>query len=179
MGVVARGREAHGQWDNAEVGLVYVGARYYSPQLGRFISPDPLTIHDLAGDPNPYEYARLREPFRYVDPTGLDPIGYEGNPWSGGSGSGVGSSGCGESGTCPTSPGPQPGDPDFVGPVGSGQVQIPVVTIVGQPPPGGGNDPTQMADFDNSPPEDPPPFQNQGVDGRQDPPDSVQPAPTG
>jgi RHS repeat-associated protein len=153
-----------GQWDNAEVGLVYFGARYYSPQLGRFISPDPLTIHGLAGDPNPYEYA-YGSPFRYVDPTGLDPTGYEGDPGSGGYVSGVGSSGCGESGTCPTSPGPQPGDPDFVGPAGSGQVQIPVVTIVGQPPPGGGNDPTQMADFDDSPPEDPPPFQNQGGPG--------------
>ena len=50
-------------WDDAEVGLVYMNARYYSPQLGRFISPDPLTIHGLAGDPNPA---------RYVDPSGLD-----------------------------------------------------------------------------------------------------------
>ncbi len=46
-----------GHWDEAEVGLVYFGARYYSPQLGRFISPDPLAIHGLRGDPNPYEFA--------------------------------------------------------------------------------------------------------------------------
>jgi RHS repeat-associated protein len=58
-------------WDNAEVGLVYLGARYYSPQLGRFISPDPLTIHGLMGDSNPYAYAD-GNPIRFVDPTGLD-----------------------------------------------------------------------------------------------------------
>jgi RHS repeat-associated protein len=46
-----------GNWDNNEVGLVYMNARYYSPSLGRFISPDPVTIHGVAGDPNPYEYA--------------------------------------------------------------------------------------------------------------------------
>jgi RHS repeat-associated protein len=61
-----------GQWDNAEVGLVYMNARYYSPQLGRFISPDPLTIHGLAGDPNPYEYG-YGNPIVNVDPTGLGP----------------------------------------------------------------------------------------------------------
>jgi RHS repeat-associated protein len=59
-----------GNWDNAEVGLVYMNNRYYSPQLGRFISPDPVTIHGLAGDPNPYEYAH-GNPMRYGDPTGL------------------------------------------------------------------------------------------------------------
>jgi RHS repeat-associated protein len=45
-----------GHWDNAEVGLVYFGARYFAPQLGRWISPDPLTIHSLAGDLNPYAF---------------------------------------------------------------------------------------------------------------------------
>lgn len=60
-----------GQWDDAEVGLVYMGARYYSPQLGRFISPDPLSIH-TASAANPYEYARS-SPLRYVDPLGLSP----------------------------------------------------------------------------------------------------------
>ncbi len=58
-------------WDDAEVGLVYMNARYYSPQLGRFISPDPLTIHGLAGDPNPYAYVR-GSPARYVDPLGYN-----------------------------------------------------------------------------------------------------------
>ncbi len=73
-----------GQWDNAEVGLVYMHARYYSPQLGRFVSPDPLTIHSAKGDLNPYAYAR-GNPFRFADPSGLaptpdtpeNPMGYE------------------------------------------------------------------------------------------------------
>jgi RHS repeat-associated protein len=60
-----------GQWDNAEVGLIYLNARYYSPQLGRFISPDPQTIHGLAGDPNPYAYAH-GNPIANIDPSGLD-----------------------------------------------------------------------------------------------------------
>ncbi len=64
-----------GHWDNSEVGLVYFGARYYSPLLNRFISPNPLTVHGLGGDPNPYAYA-YGNPSRYVDPTGLAPEGY-------------------------------------------------------------------------------------------------------
>lgn len=59
-------------WDNAEVGLVYMKARYYSPQLGRFISPDPKTIHGVAGDLNPYEYT-AGSPLRFVDASGLQP----------------------------------------------------------------------------------------------------------
>ena len=58
-------------WDDSEVGLVYFGTRYYSPTLGRFISPDPLTIHGLIGNLNPYEYV-YSSPMRYVDPFGLD-----------------------------------------------------------------------------------------------------------
>lgn len=59
-----------GHWDDAEVGLVYFGARYYSPQLSRWISPDPLTIHGLAGDPNPYGFVS-GSPMANVDPFGL------------------------------------------------------------------------------------------------------------
>jgi RHS repeat-associated protein len=61
-----------GQWDDGEVGLVYLNARYYSPQLGRFISPDPLTIHGVAGDPNPYEYG-YGNPISHADPSGFLP----------------------------------------------------------------------------------------------------------
>jgi RHS repeat-associated protein len=59
-----------GQWDNAEVGLVYMHARYYSPQLGRFISADPRTILGGGGE-NAYAYAN-GSPYRFTDPTGLD-----------------------------------------------------------------------------------------------------------
>jgi hypothetical protein len=46
-----------------------MNARYYSPQLGRFISPDPLVVHGLAPG-SPYEYAS-GNPIGNVDPTGL------------------------------------------------------------------------------------------------------------
>jgi RHS repeat-associated protein len=85
-----------GQWDDAEVSLVYMNARYYSPQLGRFISPDPLTIHDLASDPNPYAYAS-GSPLRFTDPSGL---------------------GCGEGGCPPDMPSPPPPPPNEGGPTG-------------------------------------------------------------
>jgi RHS repeat-associated protein len=60
-----------GHWDHAEVGLVHMGARYYAPQLGRFISPDPLVVHG-AGISNPYEYA-YGAPTHFADPSGLIP----------------------------------------------------------------------------------------------------------
>ncbi len=59
-----------GHEDDSEVGLVYFGARYYSPMLGRWMSADPLAIHGGAGDPNPYAFVR-GSPMRYVDPLGL------------------------------------------------------------------------------------------------------------
>jgi len=58
--------------DDAEVGLTYFGKRYYAPAIARFISPDPLNIHALGADPNPYAYV-YGSPHRYVDPFGLDP----------------------------------------------------------------------------------------------------------
>jgi RHS repeat-associated protein len=60
-----------GKEDDVEVGLTYFGARYYSAQLGRWVSPDPLAIHGIAGDLNPYAYVRGRV-VRSVDATGLD-----------------------------------------------------------------------------------------------------------
>ena len=47
-----------------------MGARYYSPSLGQFISPDPLPIVTGQGDLNVYAYVRGRS-YRAVDPTGL------------------------------------------------------------------------------------------------------------
>lgn len=63
-----------GKEEDVEVGLTYFGARYYSPYLQRFISPDPLTIHGWGADPNPYAYVRGRV-FNEVDPFGLDSTG--------------------------------------------------------------------------------------------------------
>jgi RHS repeat-associated protein len=59
-----------GKEEDIEVGLTYFGARYYHARLGRFISPDPLTVHMAAADPNPYAYVRGRT-MSQVDPLGL------------------------------------------------------------------------------------------------------------
>jgi RHS repeat-associated protein len=60
-----------GKEEDRELGLHYFGARYYSSNLGRWVSPDPLTIHGLVPDPNPYAYVRGRVSSA-VDPTGLE-----------------------------------------------------------------------------------------------------------
>jgi RHS repeat-associated protein len=51
---------------DAETGLYYMRARYYEPQLGRFISEDPL---GLAGGINSFVYAN-NDPVNRIDPDG-------------------------------------------------------------------------------------------------------------
>ena len=55
-------------------GLSYHGARYYDPQLGRFLGIDPKEVdpNDLHSF-NRYAYAN-NNPYRYVDPDGRSPI---------------------------------------------------------------------------------------------------------
>jgi RHS repeat-associated protein len=56
-------------WD-AEVELLYLRARYYQPEVGRFISKDPWAgEYDHPATLNPYPYA-LNNPSNLVDPTG-------------------------------------------------------------------------------------------------------------
>jgi len=55
-----------GQWFDQESGLYYTRARYYEPQCGRFISPDPI---GLLGNLNIYLY--VINPIMWVDPFGL------------------------------------------------------------------------------------------------------------
>ncbi|HZX49126.1 MAG TPA: RHS repeat-associated core domain-containing protein, partial [Nitrospirota bacterium] len=60
-------------------GLTYIRARYYVPELGRFITKDPLTGKD--GDTqslNRYVYA-VNNPVRLVDISGLSPLEKIGN----------------------------------------------------------------------------------------------------
>ena len=65
-------RRFTGQVFDAESGLYYYNARYYDPELGRFIQPDDV-IQDLS---NPQSYNRysycVNDPLRYTDPTGKD-----------------------------------------------------------------------------------------------------------
>jgi RHS repeat-associated protein len=58
---------------DAETGLVYMGARYYDPVIGRFISTDPKQFDEE--NPhlfNRYAYAN-NNPYKYNDPTGPGP----------------------------------------------------------------------------------------------------------
>jgi RHS repeat-associated protein len=78
-----------GKEQDADVGLLYFGARYYFPALGQWISPDPLTIHGLAAGLDPYSYVSGRVT-RLVDPNGTQPcIGME---WYGACATGGGGS---------------------------------------------------------------------------------------
>jgi RHS repeat-associated protein len=59
-----------GQREMAGLGIYHYGARFYSPKLGRFLSPD--TIVPGAANPqafNRYSYV-LNNPLRYTDPSG-------------------------------------------------------------------------------------------------------------
>jgi len=58
-----------GKEEDIELGLTYFGARYYSPYLGVFLSPDPVTIHGLDSDINPYAYV-YGSPQMLTDPDG-------------------------------------------------------------------------------------------------------------
>lgn len=53
-------------------GLYYLGARYYDPEVGRFISPDPL---GFGSDPSLYAYAN-GDPVNFCDPDGRLTAGF-------------------------------------------------------------------------------------------------------
>ena len=70
-GAFREGYKFTGKEEDIEVGATYFGARYYNARLGRWMSPDPLTIHTFTGDLNPYAYVGGRVTTQ-VDPIGLD-----------------------------------------------------------------------------------------------------------
>jgi len=60
---------------DAATGMNYMQQRYYDPQIGRFLSVDPVTSHDN-GDMrffNRYVYA-LSNPYKFTDPDGRCPL---------------------------------------------------------------------------------------------------------
>ncbi len=55
---------------DADTGLIYMGARYYDPKLGRFLSTDPVRFSENNLQSfNRYAYAN-NNPFKYIDPDG-------------------------------------------------------------------------------------------------------------
>jgi RHS repeat-associated protein len=71
-----------GRYLDAESGLYYYRARYYSPALGRFLQTDPVGIKD---DLNMYAYVRS-DPVNNTDPTGQEGVGC----WNNGDGCATG-----------------------------------------------------------------------------------------
>jgi len=55
-----------GQYHDPETGLHYNMFRYYNPDTGRYLTPDPLGLA-----PAPDHYAYTTNPLRFVDPLGL------------------------------------------------------------------------------------------------------------
>uniref|UniRef100_UPI002448F637 RHS repeat-associated core domain-containing protein n=1 Tax=Pseudomonas fluorescens TaxID=294 RepID=UPI002448F637 len=55
-----------GQYFDPESGLHYNRHRYYNPDVGRYLTPDPVK---LAGGINAYQY--VPNPTGWVDPLGL------------------------------------------------------------------------------------------------------------
>lgn len=64
-----------GQYFDEETGLYYMRARYYDPNIGRFISKDPFLGYDIQPSTlNGYTYA-LDNPLLYEDQSGLYAVG--------------------------------------------------------------------------------------------------------
>ena len=55
---------------DANTGLTYAGARYYDPQIGRFLTTDPIAFTGSPFSFNRYSYAN-NSPYGYTDPTGM------------------------------------------------------------------------------------------------------------
>lgn len=69
-GTVADGPGFTGHVSDAATGFAYMQQRYYDPQLGRFLSVDPMTVYsNPAGAFNRYWYAN-NNPYRFTDPDG-------------------------------------------------------------------------------------------------------------
>ena len=67
----------HNNTGTNNLGLIYMNARYYMPEVGRFISPDSIVPEPKNPQTyNRYSYA-LNSPVNYTDPTGHCTSNYE------------------------------------------------------------------------------------------------------
>lgn len=63
-----------GKPQEPDTGLSYLGARYYNPQLGRFMGMDPKGVNpDDLHSVNRYAYGN-NNPYKFVDPNGKHPL---------------------------------------------------------------------------------------------------------
>ena len=76
--VIASGLRFPGQVEDAETGLYYNWHRYYDPELGRYVTGDPI---GLVGGMNLYAYVK-GNPVSIIDPTGFKKAGCEFFPYS-------------------------------------------------------------------------------------------------
>ena len=61
-----------GKLEETRSGLQYFGARWYEPELGRFMSPDPVRFReDNTSSFNRYAYAN-NNPYKFIDPDGRE-----------------------------------------------------------------------------------------------------------
>ena len=59
-----------GHEKDEETGLIYAKARFYDPDVGRFLSQDTV-LGDVGNPPSLHRYSYvMQKPFRFVDPTG-------------------------------------------------------------------------------------------------------------
>jgi RHS repeat-associated protein len=69
----------HNNTGTYDLGLIYMNARYYLPEVGRFISPDAI-VPDPANPQSHNRYAYvLNSPVNYTDPSGHREIGADEN----------------------------------------------------------------------------------------------------
>lgn len=69
-GQITDGPGYTGHVSNVSTGLSYMQQRYYEPQLGVFLSVDPVTAYDQpVGQFNRYRYAN-GNPYKFTDPDG-------------------------------------------------------------------------------------------------------------
>jgi RHS repeat-associated protein len=74
-GQVTDGPGYTGHVSDAATGLSYMQQRYMDPQLGAFLSVDPVTAYDQpVGQFNRYRYAN-GNPYRFIDPDGRQALG--------------------------------------------------------------------------------------------------------